>query len=404
MSTPLITPREGIPPLLATPEEISAAAEQLAAGRGPIAIDTERASGFRYDDRAFLIQLRRLGCGTVLIDPEPYREQIGALLAPVLNGQDWIVHAAPSDLPCLAWLGLYPGRLFDTELAGRLAGLEHVNLAAMIEELLDRSLFKGHGAEDWSQRPLPENWLNYAALDVELLPELAEAMVELLDSQGKLEWAEEEFEYIRATHAGIESPPEPQWRGTKGVGTLNTPEQLLLAREMWLERDSIAYNEDRAVGRILPNRVLIEIARLAPKNERELRNVKGFPFRQAGASRWWFDILRQARTTPRQSWPARIRPPRGLPSKRTWQTEFPESWERLTQIREIVEALGLELQIPTENLIRPAVLRTVVWAGTEGKQLHSPADLVAMLRDEEVRPWQIQLVTPLLSEALFHRN
>lgn len=404
MSTPLITPREGTPPLLATPEEISAAVEQLAAGRGPFAIDTERASGFRYDDRAFLIQVRRLGCGTLLIDPEPYREEIGQLLAPVLNGQDWIIHAAPSDLPCLAWLGLYPGRLFDTELAGRLAGLAQVNLAAMIEELLGWSLQKGHGAEDWSQRPLPDDWLTYAALDVELLPELAEAMAELLDAQGKLEWAEEEFEYIRASHAGIEAPTEPEWRTTKGVGTLTTPEQLLLARELWLERDSIAYNEDRAVGRILPNRVLIEIARLAPKTERELRAVKGFPFRKAGVSRWWFAIIRQARDTPRDSWPTRIRPPRGVPSKRTWQTEFPESWERFTQIREIIEALGIELQIPTENLIRPAVLRTVVWAGTEGKQVNSPDDLMAMLRDQEVRSWQIELVAPLLSDALFHRT
>ncbi|WP_156231052.1 HRDC domain-containing protein [Corynebacterium occultum] len=404
MSIPLTSPREGIPPLLATPEEISAAAEQLSAGRGPIAIDTERASGFRYDDRAFLIQLRRQGSGTLLIDPEPYREDLGGLLGPAINGRDWIIHAAPSDLPCLAWLGLYPGRIFDTELAGRMAGLEHVNLAAMIELLLDQSLTKGHGAEDWSQRPLPDGWLNYAALDVELLLELAEAMTELLDSQGKLEWAEQEFEYIRAGHQDIEAPPELGWRDTKGVSTLTTPEQLLIARELWLERDSIAYEEDRAVSRILANKVLIEVARHTPKNERELRQIKGFPFRRPGVARWCFDIIQQARATPRNTWPTRIRPPRGIPSRRTWQTEFPESWERFTQTREKVDALSLELQIPSENLIRPAALRTAVWESTEGKQSNSPADLIALLQDQEVRPWQIELVTPLLNDALFPRT
>lgn len=404
MSTPLISPQEGIPPLLATPEEISAAAAQLAAGRGPIAVDTERASGFRYDDRAFLLQLRRQGSGTFLIDPDFCRSEISELLAPVINGEDWIIHAAASDLPCLAWLGLYPGRLFDTELAGRLAGLDHVNLAAMIEQFLDRGLAKGHGAEDWSQRPLPEGWLNYAALDVELLLELAEAMAELLDSQGKLEWAEQEFEYIRSSHADIEGPPELGWRDTKGVGTLTTPEQLLIARELWLERDAIAAAEDRAVSRILANKVLIEIARQVPKTERELRQIKGFPFRRPGAARWCFDIIRRARATPRDTWPARIRAPRGIPAKRTWQTEYPESWEQFSQTRELIDELSRELQVPTENLLRPAILRSLVWESTEGDQVRSTGDLLALLQEHEARPWQVELLAPLLNEVLFPRR
>lgn len=404
MPTPFTQPLEGLPPLSATPAEFELAARRISAGRGPIAIDTERASGFRYDDRAFVIQIRRRGSGTLLIDPETYREQAGAILAPALNHQDWVVHAAPSDLPSLAWLGFYPGRLFDTELAGRLAGLDQVNLAAMIEQFFDRTLAKGHGAEDWSQRPLPQNWLIYAALDVELLLELAEAMTEVLDAQGKLMWAEQEFEYIRASHADIVEPPTPQWRDAKGVGTLSTPEQLVVARELWLERESIAVNEDLAVSRILPNRVLVEIARMLPKNPGELATVRGFPARQPGATRWWFEVIRRARKSPRHSWPKRIRPPRQLPARKTWMTDYPESWERFSLARESIEELGTELAVPTENLLRPATLRTVAWSATEGREVRSSEDLVAQLHSLAAREWQIELLAPLLADTLLRRR
>ena len=78
-------PVAGIPPVLSTPDEFTCAAAQLAAGTGPFAIDTERASGYRYDDRAFLVQIRRKGAGTMLFAPEGYREELTTALVPVLN-------------------------------------------------------------------------------------------------------------------------------------------------------------------------------------------------------------------------------------------------------------------------------------------------------------------------------
>lgn len=403
MSTPLTLPRDGLPDLLATPHELSRAAERISAGRGPVAIDTERASGFRYDDRAFLLQVRRRGTGTLLIDPAPHRELIGDLLTPALNERDWVLHAAPSDLPSLAWLGLYPGRVFDTELAGRLAGLDQVNLAAMIEQFLGYSLAKGYGAEDWSQRPLPQSWLNYAALDVELLLELAEAVTELLDTQGKLEWAEQEFDHIRDRHAAVTAPEEPQWRSTKGVGTLNKPEQLVVARELWRERDTIARSEDSAVGRILPNRVLVEIARSLPRTMSDLAAIRGFPARRPGATRAWFSVVRRARTSPRETWPERLRPPRGVPNRRTWSTEYPESYAHLTRIRTEIEKLSTRVGTPAENLLRPAVLREVVWDATRQSRPRSADQVVQSLSDHDARTWQIELVAPLVCGELFGR-
>src|SRR6516162_4129086 len=168
--TPLLPPADGIPTLCVTVRQIDAAARLLDRGRGPFAVDAERASGFRYSNRAYLIQIRRAGAGTVLVDPISHgADPLTALrpVAEVLAGDEWILHSADQDLPCLAEVGMRPSALYDTELAGRLAGFDRVNLATMVERLLGLGLAKGHGAADWSKHPLPAEWLNYAALDVE---------------------------------------------------------------------------------------------------------------------------------------------------------------------------------------------------------------------------------------------
>jgi ribonuclease D len=398
MAHDLTTPRDGIPLVLATPASFREAASALSAGQGPLAIDTERASGFRYDDRAFLVQVRRRGVGTFLLDPEGHRTEFTAALAPVLNGRDWILHAASSDLPSLAWLGLYPGSLFDTELAGRLAGLDHVNLAAMTELLLDVRLAKGHGAEDWSQRPLPENWLAYAALDVELLLELGDTMAEILDHQGKLDWASEEFEHVRTTHADITGPAEATWRSVRGVSSLTRPEQLAVARELWMIRESMAVEEDRAVSRILPNKVLVEIARVLPRTTRDLARVKGF---RRGDARFWGEVIQRALDSDPRTWPARERPPRGLPSRQTWASDYPESWERFSTARTLLDDLSADLAIPAENILKPATLRSVAWGATVAREIRTPLDLPDVLRGHQARNWQIELTAPVLTDTLF---
>ena len=192
-------PKDGLPEITATPTQLNRAAQLLAAGRGPVAVDAERASGFRYGQDAYLIQLRRDGVGTLLIDPVttgPLTE-----LATALDGPEWILHAADQDIPCLTARGLKAASLFDTELAARLLGRQHVGLGAVIEETLGLRLAKDHAAADWSTRPLPTSWLTYAALDVELLIDLREALATELEAAGKDQWAAQEFEHVRTKPA-----------------------------------------------------------------------------------------------------------------------------------------------------------------------------------------------------------
>jgi ribonuclease D len=185
--TPLLAPSAGLPEVIDTEELFSDAIAQLAQGNGPFALDAERASGYKFSARAYLIQIARNGGGLHLLDPIPFGP--GHHLFTELNNlfatDEVILHASTQDLPCLREVGINPVRLFDTELGGRLAGLPRVGLGPLLESLLGVSLAKEHSAVDWSTRPLPKDWLNYAALDVELLVELRDEVDALLEAANK---------------------------------------------------------------------------------------------------------------------------------------------------------------------------------------------------------------------------
>ncbi len=236
LACPPLELRDGLPDVTETAEALEAYVRLLEVGSGPIAIDTERASGYRYGQSAYLIQIRREGAGTALIDPQAIPGLPG--LAAALSGPEWILHAASQDLPCLAELDLAPVSLFDTELAGRLLGMPRVGLGPMVADVLGMSLAKGHGAADWSRRPLPQAWLEYAALDVEVLIELRDELHARLVEADKLGWAQQEFAAVR------DAPPPPPrvdpWRRTSGIHKIRSRRGLAIVEQLWLARDLVA--------------------------------------------------------------------------------------------------------------------------------------------------------------------
>ncbi|MYW72138.1 ribonuclease D, partial [Pseudonocardia sp. SID8383] len=298
---PLLRPADGLPQVTATPDDLARVAAAIAGGSGPVAVDAERASGFRYSQRAYLVQLRRAGAGSALVDPIPLRGELGPL-AEALDGPEWVLHAASQDLPCLAELDLRPASLFDTELAGRLAGLPRVGLGPMVENLLGLGLEKGHGAADWSRRPLPEDWLVYAALDVEVLVDLRTVLTRMLDEQGKLDWARQEFEAVRTAPP---SPPRAEpWRRTSGIHKVRRPRPLAAVRELWQARDSLAAERDIAPGRVLPDAAIVDAAVRNPDSPQALAELPVFRGRsQRRLARYWFDALRRAADLPETELP-----------------------------------------------------------------------------------------------------
>lgn len=401
---PLLHPAEGVPPLCSSARDIADAAEKLAAGHGAFAVDAERASGFRYSNRAYLIQIRRAGAGTVLIDPVSHGEDPRAVVAPlaaVMATDEWILHAADQDLPCLAELGMTPAALYDTELASRLAGFDRVNLASMVQRLLGLGLAKGHGAADWSQRPLPPQWLNYAALDVEILIELREAIADILAAQQKTQWAYEEFEHLRHVQPALTR--RDQWRRTSGIHKVRTTEGLAAVRELWMMRDKIARRRDTAPGRVLPDSAIIAAATAQPQNMQELAALPIFsgPKQRRNAT-VWLTALETARTNPQPPEPTELQndPP---PAVR-WSKRKPEAAARLEASRNALTQLSKQVNVPTENLVSPELVRKLCWdwpasTGTTSGST-STTNIDTILRTGGARRWQRELVVPVLSQAL----
>ncbi|ANS68637.1 ribonuclease D [Streptomyces lincolnensis] len=390
----MLEPREGIPPVIADEESLAGMIAAFEAGSGPVAVDAERASGYRYGQRAYLVQLRREGAGTALIDPVACPDLSG--LGEALSGVEWVLHAATQDLPCLREIGMVPTRLFDTELAGRLAGFPRVGLGAMVEGVLGFVLEKGHSAVDWSTRPLPEPWLRYAALDVELLVDLRDALEKELDRQGKLEWAQQEFAAIAA--APPAEPRKEPWRRTSGMHKVRRRRQLAVVRELWEARDRIAQRRDVSPGKVLSDAAIVEAALAVPANVHALAALNGFGHRMGRRQlEQWQAAVDRAKVLADAQLPQPGQPVTGPPPPRAWADKDPAAAARLSAARAAVSALAEQLTMPQENLITPDTVRRVCW---EPPNVVSAESVGTALAGFGARPWQVEQVTPVLVAAL----
>lgn len=392
-AVPLLEPREGVPPVVVDGDGLERVIAAFAAGTGPVAVDAERASGYRYGQRAYLIQLRRAGAGTALIDPVGCPDLSG--LDAALAGTEMVLHAANQDLPCLAEVGLVPRRLFDTELAGRLLGYPRVGLGSMVENVLGFVLEKGHSAADWSTRPLPEDWLRYAALDVELLVELRDALEAELEETGKLEWALEEFAAILAT------PPKPPradpWRRTSGIHRVRNRRALATVREVWEARDRIARERDLSPGRVLQDAGIVDLALHPPKTPAELQALS--TMRGRGARRHqsaWLRAVSRAKGLPDKALPEANLPGDGPPPAHRWAERDPEAAKRLTAARAVIASLADAHTMPSENLMQPDSVRRLAW--TPPSDVSATA-VAAALRGLGARDWQVGLVAQPIAAA-----
>jgi ribonuclease D len=389
--TPLVMPREGVPDVVVDERRLVEAGRAIAAGTGPVAIDAERASGHRYGQKAYLVQLRRAGSGTWLIDPVACPD-----LGPVADGigdAEWVLHAATQDLPCLAEIGLRPAKLFDTELGARLVGLPRVGLGAAVEHYLGLSLAKEHSAVDWSTRPLPEPWLRYAALDVEVLGELRDAVAADLEAQGKTEWARQEFDAL-LDFAGPPVRMDP-WRRTSGMHRIRKRRGIAMVKELWLTRERIAERRDTSPGRVLADSVIVELANRVPTTAEELNDIRELRPARRNA-KVWLDALRRAQSLPESALPPLTLPGSGPPPPRAWPDRDPVAAARLAQAREGIAAFGAEHAVPVENVLTPDLLRRLIWS--------PPADLsetgiAAALSTLGARPWQVAVTAPIIAQA-----
>nr|WP_277814765.1 HRDC domain-containing protein [Flaviflexus huanghaiensis] len=381
-------PQGGIPPLLSTRAELMSTIESLKRGSGPFAIDTERAQGIRYSNRAYLIQIKRAGSGIFLLDPPPLENHM-ADLAEVLAEDEWILHAADQDLPSLRREGLTAPSLWDTEVAALLLGDERVSLQAVISANLDVQLAKEHSNSDWSARPLAPELLSYAALDVDLLIELREVQHRRLTEASRLEWMLEECEYLRTNPP---NPPNPEpWRKIASSLRIRDPRTLAVIRELWVERDEIARSRDVGPEKVLPGKALGALAASLPTSFDDVQRSSALRSRsrQDLSKRWWAAIER-GHDTP--DLPSRHPLSKdGLPDVRSWKNRHPDAAERWDIVRPAVLTRAEELGIRQDVLLKPAIQRQLAWEGW-----NSVTSMVDVLYRAGARPWQIEEVAVVL--------
>jgi ribonuclease D len=401
----LTAPYDGLPTLITNESQFEKMLTQLAQGNGPFAVDAERASGYRYSARAYLIQIKRTNGGLHLIDPIPFGagHSLFTKLNQLWKNEEVILHASTQDLPCLRELGLNPTKLFDTELAGRIAGMPRVALGTLTESILEISLAKEHSAQDWSIRPLPDDWLTYAALDVELLVDLRDEIEKILEDKGKLSWAEEEFSAILAA-----PPPAKRidpWRRTSGSHKLRKREELVVVRELWMKRDELARELDISQGRLLSDLAISTLAiasALQPlTNKKQIEKA----LRPIGIrARWmeycdlWIAAIEGALAIPAEELPSLKVKGDGLPHIKIWRERFPEKYIPLSHARaRMLDAAG-ERELPVENLLTPEFMRKICW--NYGGTSASVADIASDLASWGARQWQIEITAPILSACL----
>jgi ribonuclease D len=404
----LLTPEQGTPELVTTEEQFAECIKQLDAGHGPIAVDAERASGFRYSARAYLIQLFRRDGGLHLIDPIPLKDsQLIADLNSVLSSCETVIHASTQDLPCLREFGIHPTLLFDTELGARIAGCERVGLGALCESLLEISLAKEHSAVDWSIRPLEKEWLDYAALDVAVLLDLKDEISKLLEDQGKLKWAMQDFAAILKA-----PPPKPRnepWRRTSGMHEIKSRYQLAIIRELWNKRDAIASEIDLAPGRLLSDYVIIALAKSQIKTKAEFLKIPEVKARvrnelQKSYIDTWLETYLAASNLKESDWPQLRGKSDSLPPAKIWKIKYPLAHAHLSHAKHNLAAVAAELAMPLENLLAPELVRKICFDHGKERVLELNPRLIettqTQLRLNGAREWQIEKCATILSAAL----
>jgi ribonuclease D len=403
----LSAPAGGTPSVIETQLALRDAIEQLAAGDGPVAIDAERASGFRYSARAYLIQVFRRGGGLHLIDPIALvgATEVGELNA-LLSGIESVIHASSQDLECLREFGINPKILFDTELGARIAGCERVGLASLCENLLEIQIAKEHSAVDWSHRPLKPEWLDYAALDVAVLLDIRDKVEALLLENGKLDWAKEEFAAsLKFATPKVRKDP---WRRTSGMHQIKSRFELAIIRELWTARDAIASEIDLAPGRLLSDAVIVDLAKHKPSKyedfltlpimKEKIRN----DIQRSYLERWW-TVLSGAYEMDQSHWPEMRARGDSIPPPRVWREKFPIAYMHLAHARLLLTEKSLALNIPLENLISPELVRKVLF--NEGKEKvfaygeDSVRGVSGALANLGARRWQIEIASDAIARA-----
>ena len=236
------------------------------------AIDTEFHRERTYYPQLALIQIAWPGdlvlIDPIAVDPEP--------LAEVFRSTDVeaVLHACSQDLEVLELVaGAAPSRIFDTQIAAAFVGMRTPSLASLHDQLLGLKLPKANRLTDWLRRPLEPEQQAYAASDVAHLLEIQDLLIDQLEDNGRLAWADDECELARTKGLSVRKPEEA-WLRIKEARSLGararTAAQQLAA---WRERS--AQNRNIPVRHVLPDLAIVALAQKAPSDPADVGRTRG---------------------------------------------------------------------------------------------------------------------------------
>jgi len=241
---------------------------------GQLGIDTEFMRERTYFAQLCLTQIStpdEIWC----VDPLSGHEQDG-FWKEILT-HDWVVHSARQDIEVIYQLaGAMPESIFDTQVAAGLLGLPpQMGYAGLVKELFDVEIHKSHTRADWSKRPLRDEYLEYAAEDVEYLLRACEILTERLEDKGRLDWAREDSRWLLDPSLYDISDADAINR-LKGARNFRGRRRDAAARlAAWREAEAI--KRDRPRQWIMRDNVLLDIAHNLPSTEDEMANLQGIP-------------------------------------------------------------------------------------------------------------------------------
>jgi ribonuclease D len=245
-----------------------------------LAIDMEADSLYHYFEKVCLIQISS-DKDTYILDPLALN--IIGDLAPLMSNPsvEKVFHAAGYDVFCLRRdYGFTFLNIFDTHIAAQLLGYEFLGLSALMEKLLGIHHSKRRQRDDWSRRPLAAEQLEYAAMDTHHLLRLRDALESELRQHGRMDWAQEEFEFAAAIEKASKEFDTEGFRRIKGNRELELQDQVVL-RALYLFRDAAARKLDVPPFKFLNNSVLLDLAKRPPQSTQAMFDRSGVSYRVA---------------------------------------------------------------------------------------------------------------------------
>lgn len=345
-------------------------------------VDLESDSFHHYGDRIALLQFsdgkRAYIVDPLCVDPAPLSELLGDV------SREKVFHDADYDgRMILTFLGVRPTPVFDTMISARILGKQRIGLADLLEEYLGISMDKAFQKADWSRRPLDQEMLHYAALDVLHLLELRDWMEEDMARVGRLDWAHEEF---RLVVEGLAPMPErkPDFTRVKGARKLD-PHRLAVLQRLLEWRERKAKKLDLPPFKVVGTEKLLRLAEIVPRCVRELESSGILSPRQA--SRFGEEIVAAAERgwrEPPERWPRFPAPER---IRRDLEVE-----RILRRFKEARDRRAGELDVDPGFLLPNAALKELARM--------KPGCLEDIRKSGILKEWQLREVGEALEEVL----